>query len=409
MRSAILTTILLPALLGACGRYETGIDRTIIRGTLSLVPSQYSEEEGSTAGLNDTVDLAQDLGVLDYRVFQVSGSCLEYGFDRLSGDPTGDIDWYMFSPAPGGTMTMTFDFSSDPDIVYDVTVFDLDTLDDNGDPTAVGGGSTAESGGAFTADLDLTAGGSYAVRVGGLRNSNSASSDYTLTLWGYDPNGTQFLVGAYAEQDPFARTYPLGGTSVETFTWDDASMSWQGDYEALYIRSLTTSYDTADKRTDVVDEAIPSVWMHAGNYSSLNAGILAGTSYASTPVEVQLSTDDATTDEHDGVDIAVDTIQPIQIGWEYAETEPNDVELDATNYLLIGDMTAANTTPTASGLGYVDVMSGLLNYPTDNPEWVGDNDVFALPADEALNAVSRWTGTTRAPTWTCSSSTARAP
>jgi len=387
MRSASIAILLLAGLFSSCGRYETGIDRSIIRGTISLVPSTYTEDEGSTAGLNDTPDLGQDLGFFGYRVFQVTGSCLDYSVDSFSGEPDGDIDWYLFSPQADGTSTISFDFPDDDKLIYDVTVFDLGTLDDDGNPTAVGGGSTLDSAGAFSADVDLSANGSYVVRVAGLRNSNGVSSDYTLTLWGYDPNGQQFLVGAYAEQDPFERTYPLGGTSVETFTWDEATMSWQGDYEALYVRSLSTTYDTADNRTDAVDEAIPSVWMHAGNYSSLNAGILAGVSYASTAVEVTLSTDDATTDEHDGVDIAVDSTQPIQIGWEFGETEPNDVELDQTNYLLVGDMTAANTTPTASGLGYVDVMSGLLNYPTDSPEWAGDNDVFALPADEALDAV----------------------
>lgn len=386
MRSASITILLLAGLLSSCGRYETGIDRSIIRGTLSLVPSTFSEEEGANAGLNDSTDLGQDLGFFGYRIFQVTGSCLAYGVDRLSGDPTGDVDYYLFSSQADGTTTLYFDFPDDADLIYDVTVFDLATLDDDGNPTAIAGGSTLDSGGAWSADVDLAADGSYAVGVAGLRNDNDAATDYTLTLWGFDPNGVQFLVGAYAEQDPFERTYPLGGTSVENFTWNEDTLAWEGDYEALYIRSLTTTYDSGDNRTDEVDEAIPTVWMHAGDYSSLNDGILAGVSYASTATEVQLSTDDATTDEHDNVDIAVDTTQPIQIGWQYSEVEPNDVEIDGSTLTLTGDLSGANALPLATGLGYVDQITGILTYTADDPLWETDNDTFALSVGSELSA-----------------------
>lgn len=377
--------LFLAGLLISCGGYETGIDRSVIQGTLALMP-ELAEESETEQGSNDEALLAVDLGYLGYRVFQVSGSCLE--FDNFSGQPAGDMDWYVFSAQAGGTLAISFEYPSET-ASYDVTVYDLDLVDAEGDPTAIGGGSTADSAGAFALEVEVVEGGSYAVRVGGLRNPDGDAGDYMLTLWGMDPNGVDFLVGAYAEEDPFARTSPLGGTSVSEFTWDDASMSWSGPFEVLAIRSLTTTYEGEGEdevRTDVVDEAIASVWMHAGSYNSLNSSILAGVSYASTAVQVTLSTDDATTDLHTGVELAIDETQPIQIGWEFAETEPNDVELDQANYVLVGDLSAANELPVASGLGYVDLVTGALTFEVVDPAFSGDNDVFALTSAESLGA-----------------------
>lgn len=384
---ALPVNLTLLALIAACGRYETGIDRSVLRGTVTLAPESLSEGEAAL-GANDETALAMDLGYITYRPYIVSGSCLE--FDNFSGSPSGDLDWYVFSPQTDGLLPITLDYDSDEGIFFSVVVYDLDAVDADGNPTAIAGGLTTDAFGAYYVEADVVAGGNYGVLVGGTRNPNEAPPDYTLTLWAFDPNGVDFLVGAYAEEDPFARTNPLGGTSLSTFTWDEASMSWTGEYEVLFIRSLVTSYtdpETEEGRTDVVDEAIPSVWMHAGSYSSLNSAILAGNSYATTAVQVTLSTDDAEQDIHEGIALVIDETQPIQIGWEFSETEPNDVELDGTNYVLIGDVAGANVTPTASGLGYVDIISGAVTYATDDPEWAGDNDVFALPADEALNAV----------------------
>lgn len=387
MRSTILAILALP-LLASCGRYETGIDRSVLRGTVTLAPEATAEAE-TEQGANDEAALGLDLGFLGYRVFQVTGSCLE--FDSFSGSPGGDLDWFLFSPQTDGLLPISFDFPAEDGINYSVVVYDLDLVDEAGDPTAIATGAVGEdTPGAMDLEVEVVAGGNYAIRVGGLKNANDASPEYTLTLWGFDPNGVQFLVGAYAEQDPFARTYPLGGTSLSTFSWDDATMSWTGDWEALFVRSLVTTVEGEGEdevRTDEVDEAIASVWMHAGSYGSLNSAILAGDSFATTAVQVELGTDDAEQDIHEGIAITIDETQPIQFGWEFAETEPNDVTLDDANYVLVGDMTAANVLPVASGLGYVDIVTGSVTYAADNPEWAGDNDVFALPAAEVLNAV----------------------
>lgn len=385
MRKTICLT--LPLLLGACSRYETGIDRTVLRGTVTLAPESLTEGE-TEQGSNDDEAFGLDLGFVSYRPAVVSGTCLDY--DAFSGTPSGDLDTYLFSPQSDGSLPISLSFDSDEGIVYSVVVYDLAAVDADGNPTAIAGGLTVDSGGAYGFEVEVSAGGDYAIVVGGTRNANEAPNDYTLTVYGFDPNGSDVLVGAYAEQDPLARTWPLGGTSLSTFEWDDATLSWSGSYEVLFIRSLTTSYEneeTEEGRTDEVNEAIASVWMHAGTYTNLNSAILAGVSYATTAVEVSLSTDDAEQQIIEGVDLVIDETQPIQIGWEFAETEPNDVAIDGTTYNLSGDLSGANVLPTSSGLGYVDVLSGALEYTIDDPGWADDNDVFALTVSESVGAV----------------------
>lgn len=380
-------TLLLLALLASCGGYEHDIDRSVLRGTVTLAPEALEEGEAE-AGANDDATLATDLGYFSYRTYQITGSCLE--FDNFSGTPNGDVDWYAFSPQVDGALAVTLDFSAEDGIYFYVGVFDLDTLNEVGEPTELVGTVPIDSGGTYTFEADVVAGGNYAVVVGGTRNQNDADPSYTLTLWPFDPTGSDVLVGAYAEQDPFERSYPLGGTSVSAFDWDDATMSWSGDFEILYIRSLTTTYTdpaTGEGRDDQVEEAINSVWLHAGTYGSLNSAILAGVSFSTTSVEVTLNTDDAETDLHEGIQLSIDETQPIQVGWVFTETEPNDVELDTSTFTLVGDLSVANALPTASGLGFVDFASGSLTYDVDDPLWDTDNDVLALSASELSTAI----------------------
>lgn len=376
------TALSATTLLGAgCHGYETGIDRSVIQGTL-FIPPQLADEGEATQGLNDDVATPTDLGYLAWRVVQVSGTCLEFGRSTFDGSPTGDLDWYTFTAQGSGTVTLAFDYPGpgadvdydDPPeetIFYDVSVYDL------GADAVIAGGPSAGSYGALGFDFDVSDGGSYGIRVGGTKNANE-DAGYTLTMFGLDPNETQFLVGAYQESDPFERTDPVGGTSVSQLDYDEDTMTWSGDFELLAIRTVDSNVDTAGVRTDDVNESLASVYLMGADFSNLNSGILAGTMYSSTLSSVALSTDDAETDLHTGAIVTVDSIQPIQYGWTLVETEPNDVELDGTNYVLIGDTSAANVAEVASGLGFVDTISAILTYETDEPAWDTDNDVFQI-------------------------------
>lgn len=377
MRTAPLSLVCLLA----CKGYEKDVDRTVIQGTLSI-PPQVVDEGESAVDLNDDVGTPTDVGYLAWRVVQISGTCLDFSRSTFDGSPTGDLDWYTFSAQGDGTITLRFAYPGpgadvdpenppDENIAYDVSVYDLDA------DVLIAGGGTAGTYGAYETTFDVLGGGNYAVRVGGTKNEGEDAA-YTLTLLGLDPNENQFLVGAYQESNPFERTDPIGGTSVSELVYDESTLTWSGPFEILYIRSLVTAVNDSGVRTDDVNEALPSAYLMGGDISTLNSSILAGNMFSSSMYSVTLSTDDAETDLITGASVVVDSIQPIQYGWTLTETEPNDVELDAANYVLTGDASAANVAEVASGLGYVDTIAGVLTYVTDEPAWETDNDVFAI-------------------------------
>ena len=395
-------TILLGGLL-SCGRYETGIDRSVLRGTLTLAPVTLTEEEES-GHLNDIPSKAVDLGFVANRAVQIKGTCLDFSKNQ-DQEPVGDKDMYAFTALQDGSFTFVLEYASaeisgdtagtTDGVVYALQVYDLDALDGDGNPTLVGGGSTEGAYGYAEVVVDLVAKGSYAVRVGGLTNDVGASGDYTLTMPGFDPNGKDFLVGAYQSADIFDHGDPVGGTSVSTFTWDASALTWTGSFEILYIRAVSTTYDTAGKPTNAIDEAVPAVYLTAADFNSLNSGILAGNMYASASVEVALSTDDATQDIHEDLAVTIDQIQPLQVGWTTAEVEPNDVTVDTATYNLVGDLAGAQVLPVGTGLGYVDYITGALEYGIDDPAYTSDADIYAftVSAESSANFALEWTDT----------------
>lgn len=404
------TAILVLSALLACDRYETGIDRTVIQGNIELVPAETTEAE-TTQGSNESLELAEDLGFIGYRVARLHGTTLDYGADISTGKVNGDWDYYTFSPLLEGTLTLSFSYAGPgevdtadlpkDDTVYAVQILDLDTLDESGEPTVIFEGDTAGYYGLFTADLTVAAKGHYAIGVGGSKNK-SDDNTYEIRIDGFDPNGTQFLVGAYQEADFAEHGNPVGGTSVDSFEYDESTYTWSGAFEVLFIREVITcanadtdclatqsdpptTPDDTGITTDV-NEDLPTVYLYAGTFSSLNAGILAGTHFSSEGVAVQLSTDDAETDLHTDVALRVDAIQPLLVGWQFTEEEPNDVTIDGATYNLTGDLTAANVLPLGTGLGYVDFLDGTLIYEVDDPAWSNDADVFAFEVGEQAGA-----------------------
>lgn len=393
MRKAHIPLLLL---LSACGRYETGIDRTVLQGKLFIPPVSTAEQE-QAEGDNDDLTLAQDLGELGFQVQVLTGDSLSAGY--VLGEPTGDLDWYTFTPRQDGTTAFSLlypgiegeiDAENPPEepVIMLVDIVNLSEVDEAGEPVVVYSGTTRDFYGDAEFSLDVIGGDTYAMRLAERANT-SGDTSYTLVAWGFDPTGTQFLIGAYAEEDIFSRGDPLGGTSVNTFAMNDY-LTWEAEFEILAIRSLVTVTDTAGVPTSTVDEAIPSVYLHAGTFSSLNASVLAGDLYSTAPTSVTLSTDDASTDLHTDLVVTCDAVQPIQFGWTFVEAETeeetNDVEIDYDTYSLVGDLANADVLEIASGLGFVDRVDGSLVYLSDDPGWADDNDIYALTVPEQMGA-----------------------
>ncbi|MFT5685050.1 MAG: hypothetical protein ACI8RZ_005996, partial [Myxococcota bacterium] len=101
----LLSPLLLLSLLACRGDGETGIDRTFIRGTVELTPGTLTEAEAKK-GVNDTWDVAEDLGYIGSRYTVVSGVCED--FAQSSGPvPNGDFDAYQFNPLSDTTLTFS--------------------------------------------------------------------------------------------------------------------------------------------------------------------------------------------------------------------------------------------------------------------------------------------------------------
>ena len=436
-RPALLAaSVLLPLSLAACqGQAEQGIDRTFVRGTVSIPPGAVTEAE-ATQGDNDTPALAEDFGFVSTRYTVISGTCLEYDSDNTpSGQvPTGDEDYYRFTPLKSGTMALSLLYpdtpatEDDPEpsekIRYFVTVYDLNNLDTEGNPTVLLDGDTSGSYSAFSADISVTSGNAYAVRVAGIRNT-AGDSSYQLVLSGFDPNGaiaspgaalepgwseqdgeiyttlpTRFIVGAYEGQEIDARGLPLGGSDVPSFTLDPETLTWSGEFEITYVYAarIPEDLDSADSFAGPeVTVGYTEVALFAGSFPSLNAGVTSGTIFSSSPTVINL--DDAVAEDFpagwigvayqnrvlEGVEVVCDVLQPKLYGWSEVEVEPNDFADQGDGY-TIGDVTGAQVLPVATGAGYVDTVTGALDFTSDAPQWAEAPDAFAITVPETLDA-----------------------
>ena len=118
--------------------------------------------------------------------------------------------------------------------------------------------ATTEGGyGNASFSLDVIADSIYAIRVAG-RRALGDSDAYQLSISGFDPNGwddgaggttgaATILVGAYTSDDVTNRGNPVGGTSVESFVFDNETLTWSGEYKMWYIQSVTTTGSPALK------------------------------------------------------------------------------------------------------------------------------------------------------------------
>ncbi|MDG1481389.1 MAG: hypothetical protein P8R54_17475 [Myxococcota bacterium] len=447
-----LNPLLLLSLLGCRGDAETGIDRTFIRGSVELTPGAFTEAE-SAKGVNDTYDVAEDIGYIGSRYTTVSGSCALFDQSNTpnGATPSGDFDAYQLSPLADTTLTFALVYA-DADlegadtgdvpsevVTWHMAVYDVDDLTytyetdpktkkevlTSIEPALVTEATSEGSYGNFVLSADVTAGTNYVVVVAGMEN-NGDSDAYELQIDGLDPNEQKFMIGAYQGSTFAEKGNPVGGSDIPTLTLNEETLTWEGDYEITYVygstecprgdtectdaASPTSVYEYDQEETEDTGTAFPTiaikadiaeVYLFAGNFASLNAGLTAGTLYSSSPVTVSMNAaiDEDLTDGFIGTNstnrgitadtIACDTIQPKLYGWSEAAVEPNNFDDVGDGYTVSG--TGAQVLPEATGAGYVDVITGTFNYDGTG-DWSGEHDAFALTVPETLDAymVAAW-------------------
>ncbi len=397
MRPQLTRSFVLFLLVAACAGPETGLDTTVLIGTVSIPPALV-EEKDNAAAPNDTA--AQALGEdgstsLTYRAVVLTGSTSawtpETGQPGTDDDEIyGDADLYAFSPIADGTFTITLDFATGADaetggdaVVYDFYVVEAASLDLAYD---VGYWSTDGSAGAVTLQADLVAGGDYVLVVGGYTNTEGdAEVPYQVSLSGSQPAAGVVLVGAYLESDPAVASDPVGGTSVTSWAYDAETLTYTGPYEILYLRSVVMdgATDTSDG-SPVVDEGLTDpIYLMAGTLSGLNATPSAGALYSSVSVEVQATSDASEVASA----IVLDALFPKVIGVESVEgADDTVVEIDA-EYKLNGDTVVAQDVGALSGIGFVDTFDGFLALSGGVGWEANDADAYAFTLVEPASVI----------------------
>ena len=327
---------------------------------------------------------------------------------------TADKDWYTFTVPEDVTMTFEVTFDGAEDTLIRFGLYDADgEADEDGVYTAIESWDLSvmdydTAAGSITMDVELTAGTNYGMRVAGLYGTQDETlMPYTIKMYGLDPNNAGLKVTAHAALDDGSapdiadRGNPVGGGEAHDFVLQSDD-TYVGTYEIFLVREVVTTVETGDtavSSTTVVDEEIPGMYVWAGNWSNINQDLPAGTWYSSEPVYVDLSAE-TTTDTADewgyayipADDITVDSIAPLVVGFIYKDTEPNDVEVDDSLYLVMETADAAQDVGTISVPGFVDYFTGTIDFESDASGFVHDNDAYKFTVDVAttLNFEMDW-------------------
>lgn len=446
-------------LLISCAGPESDIDKTTLTGTARILPGATVDIETDVKDSpKDLLSNALDLGSLSWRPETWTGKMRVVGAEAAA-EGVVEKDWVVFRPAGTGAFSFTVTLgepagapkpapdtgdtadtgeptdtattdsddtsdTSDTDtgstdtattdteetepsytdlVVYEVAVYDLSLGDPDLDPELEPAAYAYSDGTGGTVSLELaevTAGGEYAFVITPVYLGNGKTESYTVAVSGSDPNDGVIMVGAYLSADDYlSRGNPVAGAEITGWTQDEATGEWVGAYEMIYVQSVTTAPGTNEYGEEIDDHTVgvglTDVWLVAGDFTVLNQGLPAGTLYNTAPVQVSLT---ANTENSAPAEVVLDAIAPKLIGFTYAESEPNEgfVDIASADYALdMTSVTGANALPVASGLGYVDVITGVQSFGVDNPAWNdGDYDVFALTVSEPLGlaAAVAWEG-----------------
>lgn len=442
------STLVFLALFAACVGPETGIDTSVLVGTVRI-PAASVAEVDTRGSANNTVATAQPVGPdgstgLTWRATWIGG--VTKSFDPSGvGARFGDPDHYAFRPvadgaftfelsfaggtarrsppppldtgAPADTATDTGDTSSDTGVpadtagdtsgedtgvvptdtgalptytdpvVFAVEVYDAASYDPDTGAGLVYAGTTDGTGGTFTATVELASGTDYVLLVGGLVAPNPGDQvPYTLKLGGNEPSSAPILVGAYAGNDASIAEPPLGGATVTEWTYDAVDGSWTGSYRIDGIRSVVVPALDSGADPDLlpdpeVTEGAAVVYLRAATLPALNASPAAGALYTTTSIEAAPNGGEFEV----AAPILMDGVFPKVIGLTVAE-EPSEGVVAEDGTL---DMTTlvAQEIGVASGLGYVDVFDGSIEFDPTVEAWEGnDADFYAFTVAEPLLA-----------------------
>ena len=398
---------------------SSALDLGVLRGRVLQVDGKAREWGGYT-----TVDgWAADLDVFTFSAAVAGSQTITFVYD--SGDGATVLPEEPTDTAGGDTGT-TDTASGDtgevgepePELRWEVRLYDLtDGLEANGLPTtSLGGGYTDGLGGTLTIEAELEVGPEYAVVVIPLINDAEVAPEYTLTFSGHSPADFDIYAGAYLPfEEMMERGNPVGGSNVTDWSFDAENNSWHGSYRMTYIRQVDmvapegSEGDEEVQEVAVYTEGAQAVMIIAGDFANLNQGLPAGTFYSPEPVEVTLNGPNSggeeiceevpeNTDDDPGLnlmhcrviapEIAITDIAPKVLGWEVAEVEPNDVVVDP--YVVdvaAADLAAAQMVGDGTGVGFVDRVTGSVNFPSEAPGWIdGDSDAFSFRVTETLDA-----------------------
>ena len=256
MRPLYLTAPLILLVLGSCRPSETSVNKTHILGTATIPAQQWTEQE-TVMGENDShlTDVAENLGLVGYRQIVVQGVGLKFA-GTPNGEVNGDFDYYRFSPVADGSVDLGLIFDGGETTVFVIRIYEVDPLDN---ASLVAEYDTIDYDGAWTGSMEVKTGARYAVAIGG-KKCESETLPYSLTLSGFDPNTTAFLVGAYQNGDAEDVGALYGGTSIPTWELGQPDLDengdpkldkdgveivlnpndWFGDYEILFLQEIIT-------------------------------------------------------------------------------------------------------------------------------------------------------------------------
>lgn len=389
----LLALPVLLSLLVGCQGPETGLDKSIVTGVITIPPVAVAEIEDAADADNDDPLAPQYVGAdgsaaLSYRAVIVDGTVGEFGSLPQGGGPR-EPDAYGFSPLIDGDFTFWLQYETDAStegrdytetVVLHVEVYDLDA-----GGVSVFSEPTDGSGGAWSGTVPVTGGVEYAVMVWGEYGEVVETAPYTLIISGSTPGPESILVGAYLEGDPAVASAPVGGTTVPEWAFDEDTWTWGGAYEALFMRSVVNAEQTSDDpgaalANPTIDEAVSKVYMMAGTLSSLNKSPSAGSLYTTASVEVTLNGESVQVPEP----LVLDGIFPKVPGVQVAETLPDTTfaELDG-NYNLVLDTLVAQEGGALTGPGFVDSVDGTMSLTGGDGWEVNDSDAYQFTVTEA--------------------------
>jgi hypothetical protein len=378
--------------LVACGAPETGIDDTVLFGTVRILPQFVDEGEGGAAS-NDVPESAATFG---------AGGAVELGLAPVvlrgrtasfptDAEPAGDTDHYQFLPFSAGTWTFSVDVAGDG-YDYAIGVYDVET----GDPrTGDGVLAWQETSGASHVDLSVETDGAHllGIVVWGIAGPTDAVDvPYRIRVAGAEPSSVDVLVGAYASAAWDDASLPLGGASVTDWRWDDASSIWTGTYTLYGLRTVAMR-DDDDTGDDIlpppdVQDGADVVFLRGGTMADLTTAPAPGDLVAGEAVEVTVSGGRQVLADV----VELDVVVPRNVAGRWTEDGDSDAvfgEVDGV-WSLETEGLVAQDVGVCGGADTIDLVDGVIDFVPDLVAWDGnDVDVYAWTVPETLGVTLR--------------------